>query len=69
MWLFQLGVFSLGLFQDGDVGVGVFPECDEVLVGGQAFAVSSAMRKHRLYSGRPMRRSRSWKRGSERKGS
>jgi len=25
--LLEFGVFGLGLFQDGDVGVGVFPEC------------------------------------------
>jgi len=29
----QLGVLRLGFFQDGDVGVGVFPEREEVLVG------------------------------------
>ena len=27
------GVFGFGLFQDGDVGVGVFPESEEILVG------------------------------------
>jgi len=31
--LLQLGVFGFGLLQDGDVGVGVFPEGQEVLVG------------------------------------
>jgi hypothetical protein len=30
----ELGVLGLGLFQDGDVGVGVFPEGEEVFVGG-----------------------------------
>ena len=30
--LLQLGVLRLGLFQDGNVGVGVFPEGKEVLV-------------------------------------
>jgi hypothetical protein len=29
----QLGVFGFGLLQDGDVGVGIFPEAEEVLVG------------------------------------
>jgi hypothetical protein len=29
--LYQLGVFGLGLFQDGDVGVGVFPKIEEVV--------------------------------------
>ena len=32
--LFQLCVFRLGLLQDRDVGVGVFPEREEILVGG-----------------------------------
>ena len=35
----QLGVFCLGLFEDGDVGVSVFPEGEEVLVGGAGFGV------------------------------
>jgi len=30
----QLPVFRFGLLQDGDVGVGVFPEGEEVFVGG-----------------------------------
>jgi hypothetical protein len=30
----QLRVLRLGFFQDGDVGVGVLPEGEEVLVGG-----------------------------------
>jgi len=32
--LLQLRVFRLGLLQNGDVGVGVFPECEEVLIRG-----------------------------------
>ena len=32
--LLELGVLCLGLLQDRDVGVGVFPECEEILVGG-----------------------------------
>ena len=28
-------VLRLGLLQDGDVGVGVFPESEEVVVGGE----------------------------------
>ena len=35
--LLQLRVFRLGLFQDGDVGIGVFPEDEEVLIGGLSF--------------------------------
>ena len=31
--LLQLGILGFGLLQDGDVGVGVFPECQEVFVG------------------------------------
>jgi hypothetical protein len=30
----QLRVLRLGFLQDGDVGVGVFPEGEEVLIGG-----------------------------------
>jgi hypothetical protein len=33
--LFQLRVLCLGFFQDGDVGVGVFPEREEIFVGGE----------------------------------
>ncbi len=31
---FQLGILGLGLLQDGDVRVGVFPQREEILVGG-----------------------------------
>jgi hypothetical protein len=34
MGLSQLRVLGFGLFQDGDVGVGVFPEGEELFVGG-----------------------------------
>ena len=30
----QLRILRLGLLQDGDVGVRVFPGCEEILVGG-----------------------------------
>src|SRR5271168_1170827 len=33
--LLQSCVLRLGFFQDGDVGVGVFPEGEEIFVGGQ----------------------------------
>ena len=33
--LLQLRVLRLGLHQDGDVGVGVFPEREEIFVGGE----------------------------------
>jgi hypothetical protein len=29
----QLGVLGLGLFQDGDVSVGIFPQGEEILIG------------------------------------
>src|SRR5580658_2754441 len=35
--LLQLRVLRLGFFQDGDVGVGVLPEQEEVLVLGLCF--------------------------------
>ncbi len=31
----QLRVLGFGLLQDGDVGVGVFPEGEEIFVGGE----------------------------------
>ena len=31
----QLRILRLGLLQDGDVGVGVFPEREEIFVGGE----------------------------------
>ncbi len=37
----ELGVFGFGREQDGDVGVGVFPEGEEILVGGAGFGVVS----------------------------
>ena len=39
--LLQLCILGFGLLQDGDVGVGVFPECEEVLVGGKGTGASS----------------------------
>ena len=39
--LLQPRAFRFGLLEDGDVGVGIFPEVEEVLVGGaEALAVS-----------------------------
>jgi hypothetical protein len=35
MVLLQLRVLRFGFLQDGDVGVGVFPECEEIFVGGE----------------------------------
>src|SRR5215467_2913710 len=32
--LLQLRVLGLGLLQDGDVGIGVFPESEKILIGG-----------------------------------
>ena len=36
-WSLRLCIFSFGLLQDGNVGVGVFPEIEEVLIGGASF--------------------------------
>ncbi len=35
--LLQLRVLRLSFFQDGDVGVGVFPEREEILISGPGF--------------------------------
>ena len=35
--LLQLRVLGLGLLQDGDVRVGVFPKCQEILICGAGF--------------------------------
>jgi hypothetical protein len=35
--ILQFGVFSFGFFEDGDVGIGVFPHGEEILVGGAGF--------------------------------
>ena len=37
--LLQLRVFRLGLLQNGDVGVGVFPEDEEILLGSFRFVL------------------------------
>jgi hypothetical protein len=37
--LLQLRVFRLSSNEDGDVGIGVFPEREEILVGGTRFDV------------------------------
>src|SRR5215469_2674952 len=33
----QFGVLGLGLLQDGDVGVGILPQGEEIIVGGTGF--------------------------------
>jgi len=35
--LFQLGILGSSFFQNGDVGVGVFPEMEEILIRGASF--------------------------------
>ena len=35
--LFQLCVFRLGFLQHGNLGVGVFPEGEKILIGGAGF--------------------------------
>jgi hypothetical protein len=37
MELLQLGVFGFGLLQDGDFGVSVFPQGEEILKGTSGF--------------------------------
>ena len=39
--LLQPGVFRLGLLKDRDIGVGVFPESEEILVGSLGFGLIS----------------------------
>jgi len=36
-WLVQLRVLRLGFDEDGDAGIGVFPEGEEILIGGFGF--------------------------------
>jgi len=38
--LLQIRVLGFGLLQDGDVGIGVFPGIEEILIAARAFAVS-----------------------------
>src|ERR1035441_8738867 len=33
----QLRVLRFGFFQDGDIGIGVFPEREKILIGGPGF--------------------------------
>jgi|SRR5262249_32936289 len=42
--LFQLCVLRLGLLQDRDIGVGVFPEGEEILVSGAGFGIVTLKR-------------------------
>ena len=42
--LLQLFVFGFGFFQDGDVGIGVFPQGEEVLIGSFRFGGVSLKR-------------------------
>ena len=46
--LLQLCVFRFGFLQDGDVGVGVFPQIEEILVGGAGLGEGV-----RLWRGQP----------------
>ena len=36
-WLLELNVLRLGLLQDGDVGVGVFPKREEIAIHSPCF--------------------------------
>ena len=35
--LLELRVLGLGLLQDGNLRVGIFPECEEILIGNAGF--------------------------------
>jgi hypothetical protein len=35
--LAQIRFFGFGFTKDWDVGVGVFPECEEIIIGGTGF--------------------------------
>jgi hypothetical protein len=52
--LLQLRILSLGLFQDGDVGIGVFPKREKILVSGECSDAGgigiSALQSSRLQS-------------------
>ncbi len=41
----QDGVFCLGFFQDGDIGVGILPEREEILVGSLCLDLISRQSK------------------------
>src|SRR5208282_433332 len=49
--LLQLRVFRLGRPQNGDVGVGVFPEREEILIGGAGFGEGGTLWHGRLARG------------------
>jgi len=46
MPLLQLGVLGLGFFQGGEISVGIFPEREEILVGGAAVATIQNLGTH-----------------------
>src|SRR5271166_3655423 len=39
----KLGVFGFGLLVDGNVGIGVFPESEEILIRGAGFLAGSGI--------------------------
>ena len=43
----QVRVLSFGFLQDGDVGAGVFPEREEIFVGGERPNAGSMLRSNR----------------------
>ena len=46
----QLRVLGFGLLQDGDVGIGVFPQGQKILVGGACFGGVLLVRVHNAES-------------------
>jgi hypothetical protein len=47
--LLQLRVLRLGFFQDRDVGVGVFPEGEEVFVSGECPDAGGVGKRSNIY--------------------
>lgn len=47
-WSLRLCIFSFGLLQDGNVGVGVFPEIEEIVIGGTSAPAYPGKRSSRV---------------------
>ncbi|MGA6980265.1 MAG: hypothetical protein WBZ11_01800, partial [Candidatus Sulfotelmatobacter sp.] len=54
--LLQLGIFRFGFFQDGDVGVAVFPEREEIFLGGESARAGEVAISRRRHCGALLRR-------------
>ena len=51
LFLSQFGGFGVGLLQDGDGGVGIFPKREEIVIGGQRFGLGGSGLRGRSGSG------------------